>query len=47
MSTVSCELFSKSYWDDINKSRIEEGRRYYWRADGNVECKDKYENRVY
>ena len=34
MSTVSCELFSKSYWDRVEKSRREEGRTCYKRADG-------------
>ena len=47
MSTVSCELFSKSYWDRVEKSRREEGRTYYKRADGIYYRKDKYGNRVY
>ena len=42
MSTVSCELFSKSYWDRVEKSRREEGRRCYKRANGDYYCKDKY-----
>ena len=46
MSTVSCELFSKSYWDRVEKSRREEGRTCYKRADGIYYCKDKYGNRV-
>ena len=47
MSTVSCELFSKSYWDRVEKSRREEGRTCYRRASGTAYCKDKYGNRVY
>ncbi len=47
MSTVSCELFSKSYWDRVEKSRREEGRTCYKRADGIYYCEDKYGNRVY
>lgn len=46
MSTVSCELFSKSYWDRVEKSRREEGRRCYERANGDYYCKDKYGNLV-
>ena len=47
LTTMSCELFSKSYWDRVNQRNIEEGRRCYKRADGTYYCKDKYGNRVW
>ena len=47
MSVVGCELLSPSYWNDVNQSRREEGRKCYERADGVFYCKDKYGNRVY
>jgi len=45
--TMSCELFSKSYWDDVNKYNDERGIECYKCADGIYYCKDKYGNRVY
>ncbi|ERL25069.1 MULTISPECIES: hypothetical protein [Leptotrichia] len=47
MSVVGCELLSPSYWNDVNQSRREEGRKCYRRASGTFYCKDKYGNRVY
>ena len=44
MSTVSCELLSKSYWDRVEKYEREEGRICYKRADGIYYCEDKYGN---
>ena len=44
---MSCELFSKSYWDDVNKYNDERCIECYKRADEIYCCKDKYENRVY
>jgi len=44
---VGCELLSPSYWNDVNQSRREEGRKCYRRASGTFYCKDKYGNRVY
>jgi len=44
---VGCELLSPSYWDRVNQSRREEGRRCFKRADGIYYCKDRYGNRVY
>ncbi|WP_369712613.1 hypothetical protein AB8B23_09945 [Leptotrichia sp. HSP-342] len=46
MSTVSCELFSKSYWDRVEKSEREEGRRCFKDSSGYYYCKDKYGNLV-
>ena len=45
--TMSCELFSKSYWDDVNKYNDERGIECYKTANGYYCCKDKYGNRVY
>jgi hypothetical protein len=47
LTTMSCELFSKSYWDDVNKYNDERGIECYKRPDGIYYCKDKYGNRVY
>ena len=47
MSVVGCELLSPSYWNDVNQSIREEGRRCYRRATGEAYCVDKYGNRVY
>jgi len=47
LTTMSCELFSKSYWDDVNKYNDERGIECYKRADGIYYCKDKYGNQVY
>ena len=47
MSVVGCELLSPSYWNRVEQSRREEGRRCYRRASGTAYCVDKYGNRVY
>ena len=47
MSVVGCELLSPSYWNDVNQSIREEGRRCYRRNDGVAYCVDKYGNRTY
>ena len=44
MSIVGCELLSPSYWNRVEQSRREEGRRCYKRANGDYYCKDKYGN---
>ena len=46
MSVVGCELLSPSYWNDVNQSIREEGRRCYRDSSGYFYCKDKYGNRV-
>ena len=40
LTTVSCELFSPSYWNDVNRSRQERGRKCYKYPSGNVYCED-------
>ena len=40
LSVASCELFSPSYWNDVNRSRQERGRTCYERYDGHVRCED-------
>ena len=47
LTTVSCELFSPSYWNRVTESRRESGERCYKRSDGTVYCKDRDGNRVY
>ena len=47
MTTVSCELFSPSYWNRVTESRRESGERCYRRYDGTMYCKDRDGNRVY
>ena len=47
LTTVSCELFSPSYWNRVNKRMEERGERCYKRSDGTVYCKDRDGNRVY
>ena len=47
MSIVGCELLSPSYWNRVEQSRREEGRRCFKRASGTYYCKDRYGNRVY
>ena len=39
MTVFSCELFSPNYWNEVNKSRAERGRRCY-KQYGNVYCED-------
>lgn len=47
MTVVGCELFSPNYWNEVNKSRAERGRKCYKYPSGNVYCEDtkqgKYE----
>ena len=40
VSVASCELFSPSYWNDVNRSREERGRKCYKYPSGNVYCED-------
>ena len=40
VSVASCELFSPSYWNDVNRRREERGRKCYERYDGHVRCED-------
>lgn len=40
LTTVSCELFSPSYWNDVNRRREERGRTCYEKYNGNVYCED-------
>ena len=47
LTTVSCELFSPSYWNRVTESRRESGERCYRRYDGTMYCKDRDGNRVY
>ena len=47
MSVVGCELLSPSYWNRVEQSRREEGRRCFKRANGEYYCKDRYGNIVY
>ena len=46
LTTVSCELFSPSYWNRVTESRRESGERCY-KQYGNVYCKNRDGNRVY
>jgi len=47
LATVSCELFSPSYWNRVTERSRERGERCYRRSDGNMYCKDRDGNRVY
>ena len=40
VSVASCELFSPSYWNDVNRRREERGRKCYKYPSGNVYCED-------
>ena len=40
VSVASCELFSPSYWNDVNRRREERGRECYKYPSGNVYCED-------
>ena len=40
LSVASCELFSPSYWNDVNRSRQERRRTCYKYPSGNVYCED-------
>ena len=44
LTTVSCELFSPSYWNSVNERRRERGRKCYETRSGYVYCKDTYGN---
>lgn len=45
LSVTSCELFSPSYWNRVNKRWEERGVQCYERYDGHVYCEDKDGNR--
>ena len=47
LTTVSCELFSPSYWNRVTESRRESGERCYRTRSGYYYCEDKYGNRYY
>ena len=40
VSVASCELFSPSRWDRINREDQERGRTCYERYDGHVRCEN-------
>ena len=40
VSVASCELFSPSYWNDVNRSRQERGRKCYKYSSGYIHCED-------
>ena len=40
LTTVSCELFSPSYWNDVNRRREERGRECYRDRYDNFYCED-------
>ena len=40
LSVASCELFSPSYWNDVNRSRQERGRTCYEYRSGYVHCEN-------
>ena len=40
VSVASCELFSPSRWDRINREDQERGRKCYKYPSGNVYCED-------
>ena len=46
LTTVSCELFSPSYWNRVTESRRENGERCYIK-NGNAYCVDRDGNRLY
>ena len=45
LTTVSCELFSPSYWNRVTESRRESGERCYRTSSGYFYCEDKNGNR--
>ena len=45
MTVVGCELFSPSYWNEVDRRRAERGVECYERYDGTVYCKDRNGNR--
>ena len=46
MTVVGCELFSPSYWNEVDRRRAERGVECYEQY-GNMYCEDKYGNRTY
>ena len=40
LSVASCELFSPSYWNEVNRRREERGTKCYKYPSGNVYCED-------
>jgi len=40
VSVASCELFSPSYWNDVNRRREERGRECYRDRYDNFYCED-------
>ena len=47
LSVASCELFSPSYWNRVNKRMEERGVKCYEKYNGNVFCEDREGNRTY
>ena len=47
LSVASCELFSPSYWNRVNKRMEERGVKCYKNQYGNIFCKDREVNRTY
>ena len=47
LSVASCELFSPSYWNRVNKRMEERGVKCYKNQYGNIFCKDREGNRTY
>ena len=45
LSVASCELFSPSYWNRVNKSWEEKGTECYRTSSGYFYCEDKDGNR--
>ncbi len=40
LSVASCELFSPNYWNEVNRSREERGRKCYKYSSGYIHCED-------
>lgn len=47
LSVASCELFSPSYWNRVNKRMEERGVKCYKNQYGNIFCKDREGNSTY
>ena len=47
LSVASCELFSPSYWNRVNKRLEERGVKCYKNQYGNIFCKDREGNSTY
>ena len=45
ITTVSCELFSPSYWNKVSESRKNRGEECYRTSSGYFYCEDRYGNR--